>query len=52
MDIDVGLGIHMDMDVDSDAAVSMNWGSFERGLWLLERGLGLIQGSFRVDPCI
>ena len=30
-------------------AVSLNWGVLRRGLELLERGLGFMQGSFRVD---
>ena len=28
----------------------MKWGSFKRGLELLERGSGLIEGRFRADP--
>ena len=33
-------------------AVSINWGgSLKEGLGLLKKGLGLISGKFRADPC-
>ena len=32
-------------------AVSINWGSFKRCLGLFVKGLGFIQGRFRIDPC-
>ena len=31
-------------------AVAIDRGSFKRSLGLLERGLGLMKGMFRVDP--
>ena len=38
------------MDMDVDLAVSTNWGSFKRGLGLLERNLQLKKASFELIP--
>ena len=45
----MGIGMGIDMDIDSDVAGSINWGSFRRGIGLIERGLGLIYGRFSAD---
>ena len=37
----IDIGIDIDVDMDVDMAVSMNWGSFKRGLQLPLTGLGL-----------
>ena len=41
-EVDTGIDIDVDMDIDSDVAVSTHYGSFQRGLGFLSRGLGLI----------
>ena len=43
--------IDVDVNIDSDMTVSINSGSLKRGLGLLERGLVLIEGRLRADPC-
>ena len=39
-DVDIGVGTDIHVDVDSGMAVSINCGSFKRGLGLLPRGFG------------
>ena len=53
-DIDTGLDMDMDIDIDTDSGIAVSitigWGSLQRHVGLVYRGLGLIQARFTVDP--